>query len=230
MNLLVQWIRPWSLSSLVLGLPRQLYPLARHCIHVSLREGYSPQILVGMCRRKVKNGPELHGRAWKCGAPDRAWAALSVKMRVSGPSLSRVERENAGLRTELEPCWAWKCGSPELPGCIWLALWPAVGGYERVEIKDILKMMVSGTAKNVKWWCSGPDFLVICENDMLRNRNLGLKMGVSCAAHTQYAYMEDPPPPPRVFLFLGAELKKLVHCCLLMHKKLSFLVARWKKT
>ena len=30
------------------------------------------------------------------------------------------------------------------------------------------------------------DFLVICENDMLRNRNSGLKMGVSRAAHTQY--------------------------------------------
>ena len=32
---------------------------------------------------------------------------------------------------------------------------------------------------------------------MLRNGNSGLKMGVSLAAHTQYAYiMEVPPPPP----------------------------------
>ena len=76
--------------------------------------GYSPTILVGMCRSKVKIRPglrnELHGRAWKCGAPERAWAVLSVKL---------------GLRTKLEPFWAWKCGSPELPGRVWLALWPA---------------------------------------------------------------------------------------------------------
>ena len=34
---------------------------------------------------------------------------------------------------------------------------------------------------------------------MLRIGNLGLKMGVSRAAHTQYAYIwKYPPPPPRV--------------------------------
>ena len=48
----------------------------------------------------------------------------------------------------------WKCPPPPPPG---------VGGdiHERVEIKEILKMMVPGTAnppKNVKWWCSGTDF------------------------------------------------------------------------
>ena len=30
-------------------------------------------------------------------------------------------------------------------------------------------------------------FFYICENDMLRAGNVGLKMGVSRAAHTQYA-------------------------------------------
>ena len=40
--------------------------------------GYSPQILVGMCRGKVKNGPGLRNEL-------------------------PVERENAGLRNELEP-------------------------------------------------------------------------------------------------------------------------------
>ena len=35
--------------------------------------------------------------SWKCGAPERAWAVLSVKMRGSGTSLSRFERENANL-------------------------------------------------------------------------------------------------------------------------------------
>ena len=39
----------------------------------------------------------------------------------------------------------------------------------------------------------------ICENDMHRTGNLGLKMGVSRAAHTQYHMhiWNYPPPPPR---------------------------------
>ena len=129
----------------------------------------------------------------------------------SGPS-STVERENAGLRTELEPFWAWNCGSPELPGRVWLALWPAANpgrcrtlrsgwagrgrrwtGWNK---KKKWKMMVFGKATNLKWWCSGPDFLVICENYMLRNGNLGLKMGVSRAVHSNmHAYGSTPPPP-----------------------------------
>ena len=62
--------------------------------------------------------------------------------------------------------------------------------------------MVSGTAKFAHK-CEmvilrDTDFLVICENDMLRNGNSGLKMGVSRAEHTQYAYIiwKYPPPPP----------------------------------
>ena len=62
-------------------------------------------------------------------------------------------------------------------------------------------MMVSGTAKSAKK-CKmvmlRKDFfvVVICENNMLRNGNSGLKMGVSRAAHTQYAYVWKNPPPP----------------------------------
>ena len=41
----------------------------------------------------------------------------------------------------------------------------------------------------------GAEYCVICENYMLRIGNLGLKSWVSRAAHTQYAYMEVPPPP-----------------------------------
>ena len=55
-------------------------------------------------------------------------------------------------------------------------------------------MMVSGTAKSAKK-CKmvmlRNGFLVICENYMLRNGNSGLKMGVSRAAHTQYAYLSQ---------------------------------------
>ena len=133
------------------------------------------------------------------------------------------ELENAGLRNELEPFWAWKWGSPELPGRVWLALWPAanpghcrtlcvraepaVGGGERVEIKEFLKMMVSETAKkNVKWWFSGPDFWLFVKIICSGTEILGLKFGGggggggSRAAHAQYAYIwKYPPPPPRAF-------------------------------
>ena len=131
----------------------------------------------------------------------------SVKMRGSGKSLSRFELENAGLRNELDPFWAWKCASPELPGRVWLALWLAANPWScrtlcvraepanlrqwRVKIKEILKIMVSGTAKSAKK-CK----MVMLRNGFFgnlwkwyaRNGNSGLKIGVSRAAHTQYAY------------------------------------------
>ena len=70
-----------------------------------------------------------------------------------------------------------------------------VGGHE-----NGLKMMVSGAAKTLKWWCSAwSGFLCfICENYMLWSGYLGLKMGVSKMANIQYAhnYMEVPAPPP----------------------------------
>ena len=48
---------------------------------------------------KLARAPErAPGRAWKCGAPERAWSVLSLKMRGSGTSLIRFERENANLR------------------------------------------------------------------------------------------------------------------------------------
>ena len=121
----------------------------------------------------------------------------------SGTSLSRFERENAGLRNELGPFWAWKCVSPERPLTRGAAeRFAAVGGDERVEMKEILKMMISGTAKSAKK-CK----MVMLRNGffgnlwklyMLRNGNLGLKMGVSRAAHTLpiCIHMEVPPPPP----------------------------------
>ena len=47
--------------------------------------GYSPQILVGMCHGKVKK-----------------WQGLRNELPV--------DRENGGLRNELEPFWAWIWG------------------------------------------------------------------------------------------------------------------------
>ena len=69
----------------------------------------------------------------------------SVKMRGSGTSLSRFELENASLRN-CQDASGWRSGRLLTRG----AAEPAVGGDERVEIKEILKMMVSGAAKSAK--------------------------------------------------------------------------------
>ena len=154
---------------------------------------------------KLARAPErAPRRAWKCGAPERALrAVLSLKMRGSGTSLSRFERENAGHRNELDPFWAWKCESPELPGRRGAkrSAEPAVGGDERVEIKEISKMMVSGTAKSAQK----------CKMVMLRNGFLGNLWkwyaperkfraengGLSRGTYPICIHMEVPPPPPR---------------------------------
>ena len=146
------------------------------------------------------------GRAWKCGAPEQAWAVLSLKMR--GSATSRFERENAGLRNELDLFWAWKCESPERPGRRGAAErfafglsrpWEAMNGLKWKKFWKWWSPELQNPPKYEKWWCSGTDFFFIinCENYMLRNGNSGLKMGISLAAHTQYAYiiMEVPPPP-----------------------------------
>ena len=99
--------------------------------------------------------------------------------------------------------------------------------------------MVSGTAKTLKWWRSGADFSVICENNMLWSWNLGLKMGVSKMPHTQYAYIWKcpPPPPPGILHFVlhhvpcfwifffwpvrGMNCFSLLHFCMKSVSKLS---------
>ena len=152
--------------------------------------GYLPQILVGMCRGKVKNGQGL-------------WNELPVERENagSGTSLSRFELENAGLRNELNPFLAWKWESPELPGRVWLTrvrAEPAVGADERVEIKEILKMMVSGTAKSAKK-CK----MVILWNRFFGNlwtryapeQKFGAENGgVSRGTYPICIHMEVPPP------------------------------------
>ena len=65
---------------------------------------------------------------------------------------------------------------------------PAVGGDDRLERKEMLKM-VSGTAKKIEICLATkngdapePDIFVTCENDMLRSGNVWLKWG-SLARH-----------------------------------------------
>ena len=166
----------------------------------------SPKILVGMCRGKVKNGQGLRN-----GLP------VERENVGSGTSLSCFELENAGLRIELEPFWAWKCESPDRA---WSVLSenaylrngrepaalpePAVGGDERVEIKEILKMMVSGTAKSAQkckmmmlrngffcnlWKLYAPELKFRAENG-------GLSRCTYPICIHAYIYGSTPPPPP----------------------------------
>ena len=98
---------------------------------------HSPQIFVGMCTAKWEWGAPERARAWNCGAPKRALVSIA---------------------------WNWR--SPELTvGRVWLAPWPAAipatqtlcvragcsklakGRDGRLELKDILTIMVSGTEK-----------------------------------------------------------------------------------
>ena len=129
---------------------------------------------------------------------ERAWGVLSVKMRISGTSLIRFEREMRISGTSLIRFERENAKSPEWPrnGR------PAVGGDERVEINEILKMMVSGTALKSAKKCKmvmlrNGFFGVICENDndperKFRDENGGLSRGTYpiCIHYGKY-------PPPR---------------------------------
>ena len=157
--------------------------------------GYSPQILVGMCLGKVNK-----------------WQGLRNELPV--------ERENGGLRNELEPFWAWKWGaperawavlawkwdSPELPGRVWLTRGAAFGLSRPWEAMNGLKLKKfwkwwsperQNPPKNVKWWCSGTDFLEICENYMLRKRKFRAENGgLSCGTYPICIHNGSTPPPP----------------------------------
>ena len=60
--------------------------------------------------------------------------------------------------------------------------------------------MVSGTAKPKNGDAPEQTIFVICENDILRSGNLGMKMGVSRAEHIPNMHMEVRPPPPESVL------------------------------
>ena len=180
-----------------------------------LRNTRTWEVYVPRQSEKWARAPErAPGQAWKCGAPERAWAVLSWKMRGSATGLIRFERENASLRNWQERVWL--AANPRRCRTLYVRAEPAMGGDEWVEIKEILKMMVSGTAKSAKQNGDAPEriFLVICENDMLRNGNSGLKTGVSSsrAAHTQYAYNMEVPPPPLGIAYCSHEIGRLSGC------------------
>ena len=139
-------------------------------------------------------------RAWKCRSPERTvgrvWLAF---LQAAIPGAPR-QSEKCTSPERARVARAWKCGAPERAREARLSK-SAVGS-------EMSKIMVSGTAKTVKWWCSGAEYFKICENDMLRNGNLGLKMGVSRAAHTQYG-SSPPPPGSRVSTWRNFNLLKM---------------------
>ena len=117
---------------------------------------------------------------WKMGQGLRN--ELPVERENAGlrNELEPFELENAGLRKELDPFWAWKWESPELPGRVWLTRgaaersafglsrpWEAMNGLKLKKFWKWWSPEQQNPPKNVKWWCSGTDFfLFICENDM----------------------------------------------------------------
>ena len=133
----------------------------------SLRSGRWWQVNVRPpCGRRaienvVANCPQVNahpsGKMWVSGA------GYSVKLVVSGaafwPAITQERSPNAS-------CSGWPWATTKL-----------------VEDNKMLKMMISGTAKTLKWRCSGPEhkihsrrgFSVACENDLLWSGNLGLK-------------------------------------------------------
>ena len=101
-----------------------------------------------MCRGKVKNEgePLEQTRAWKCGAPERARA-----WKWGSPELSVLKMRLDGTLAAANP--GALLNALRSAGCGKLAM----GGDEWLEIKEILKIMVSRMAKNVIWWCSGAE-------------------------------------------------------------------------
>ena len=122
--------------------------------------------------------------------PGCIWTRLAGLWPAANPGAPR-QVKNAGFRSELK--WlgrvaAWKCGAPERARGARVNK-PAVGS-------EISKIVISGTAKTVKWWSSWAEYFKICENDMLPIGNSGLKMG-SLARHipSMHTYGSTPPPP-----------------------------------
>ena len=154
---------------------------------------------------KLARAPErAPGRAWKCGAPERAWAVLSLKMRGSGTSLSRFERENAELRNEFDPFWVWKCESLERPLTRGAAERFAFGLSRPWEAMNGLKLK-----KFWKWWSperQNPPKIVMLRNGFFLGNFVKMicsgteiqcwKWG-SLARHIpNMAYIWQYPPPP----------------------------------
>ena len=129
--------------------------------------------------------------AWKCGAPEWAWALLSVKMRISGMSLIHFERENANLRNGRE--------FAALPNALRSGLsrlWEAMNGLKLQKFwkwwspeqqnppKILIVMLRNGFFGNL-WKLYAPEQKFRAENGSL-----------SCGTYPICIHMEVPPPPP----------------------------------
>ena len=149
------------------------------------------------------------GRAWKWGAPERAWAVLSLKWGAPERAWSvfSMKMGHSGIaRTRLANPRRWKWDSPELPGCVWLTRGAAFGLSRPWEAINGLKLKTLW-----KWWSperQNPPKK--CKMVMLRNGFFGNfwkwyaperkfraeNGGISCGTYPICIHMEVPPPPP----------------------------------
>ena len=136
----------------------------------------------------AKAPEQAPGRVWKCGAPERAWAVLSFKMGAPERAWSILSVKMGVFETDRT-----RLANSRRCQTLCVRAEPAVGGDERVEIKEILKIMVSGTAKSAKKYkmvmLRNGFFWKFVKMIMLQNGNSGLEMG-SLARHIPtYIYM-----------------------------------------
>ena len=143
---------------------------------------------------------------WKMDKGSGTSSRSSVKMWGSGTSLSRFELENAGLRNELDPFWAWKCESPERPLTRGAAErfafglrrpWEAMNGLKFKKFWKWWSPERQNPPKIVKWWCSGTDsfwgnlWKWYAPERKFKAENGGLSRG----PYPICIHMEVPPPP-----------------------------------
>ena len=142
----------------------------------TIRGGHSPHILVDMRCGKVKNGGLCYELARENGG-------LRTNIVHSGTDFLGIRGvsgtrycENAHALPMMDTS-GWHSG--------WLrAAMNGLNGkkFENVGLRNGKIFKICLATKNGD--ALDRNIFVICENDMLRNRNLGLKMGVSRTAHT----------------------------------------------
>ena len=135
-------------------------------------------------------------RVWNVGlwsGLERAGACSSMKMRGSGVGSSvKLGSPELTCRTRLAGTLA-GCNPGALAECFAFRL-PTVNrlwaATERLEGKEILKMLVSRATKTLKWWCYLWKWYAL--ERKFKAENGGLKNGT----YPIWTYMEVPPPPP----------------------------------
>ena len=147
-------------------------------------------------------GPPELARAWKLGV---SGTISSIKIRVSGTNIG-----HSGTDGWMSG-WHSVTGRGEVMNC---KVQLVTAWTERNFEKDGLRNQqicckICLAIKNGDAVRGTKLFYHICENDMHRDKNLGLKMGVSSVAHTYHAiHTECPPPPPQWWIISTVQSKE----------------------